>query len=227
MKSPASGQGQLLTVLALLGLVVAGGWGVWRAMRPEAAEGSPHPYRVLGAGVGEEAGKLAGRNAQVVLIVAGGEGDPAAAKNAKAFGEALVKQGLKILATETIPLPEIAMSGSPGKRIPAPHHARILAKYPSAAAFVSLAGYPAFNAAAPAPASPPGPPFIAVVLAGLDPAREGPELQRLLATGLVRLAVTRRGDAVPTASQGGAWRAQFDAHYQVLTPASPGQPAAN
>ncbi|MEN9574086.1 MAG: hypothetical protein RL514_1941 [Verrucomicrobiota bacterium] len=218
MKTSGHSNGQLLTVIALLALVAAGGWGVWRATRPEGSGASPHPYRVLGAGVGEEAGKLVGRNAQVVLIVAGGEGDPAAAQNAQSFSEALVKQGLKILATETIPLPDIAMAGSPGKKIPGQHYARIASQHANAAAVISLAGYPAFSAASPAPAKPAGPPFIAVVLAGLDPAGEGQELQRLLATGFVRLAITRQGNTVPTKSGSSSLRPQFDIHYQVLTP---------
>jgi len=193
-------------------------------MRPQGAEGSPHPYRVLGAGVGEEAGRLAGRTASVVLIVAGSEGNPAAEANARFFSEALTRQGLKILATEAIPLPDIAMTGSPGKRIPGQHYTRIVGKHPAAAAFISLAGYPAFSAAAPAPSRPPGAPFVAVVLAGLDPASEGPELQRLLARGFVRLAVTRRGDTVPASSRSSVLRTQFDTHYQVLTPANSGVP---
>lgn len=226
MKSSGSSNGQLLSVVALVGLTVAGGWGAWRAMRPERMEANPHPYRVLGAGVGEEAGKLAGRNAQVVLIVAGGESDPNATKNAQSFSETLAKQGLKILATETIPFPEIAMAGGPGKKIPGQHYTRILGKHPNAAAFISLAGYPAFSAASPAPAKPAGPPFIAVVQAGLDPAGDGLELQRLLANGFVRLAITRQGNSVPTKSGSSALRTQFDTHYQVLAPpnaAAPGK----
>lgn len=217
MTSPTSRNGQLFTVIGLLALIAAGGWGIWRATRPERVEASPHPYLVLGVGVGEETSKLAGRNAQVVLIVAGGESDPNAAKNAQSFSESLAKQGLKIIATETIPFPEIAMLGSPGKKIPGQHYARILGKHPNAAAFISLAGYPAFSAASPPPAKPVGPLFIAVVLAGLDPAGEGLELQRLLASGFVRLAITRQGSSVPTKSGRSTLRAEFDAHYQVLT----------
>lgn len=213
----SSNNGQLLPLIGLVVLIAAGGWGIWRAMRSEGAGGNPHPYRVLGAGVGEETSKLAGPNAQVVVVVAGGEGDPAAEKNAQAFSEALAKQGLKILATETIPLPEIAMGGSPGKKIPGQRYAQLASKYPAAGAFISLAGYPAFGPASPAPAKPAGPPFIAVVMAGLDPAGEGAELQGLIAGGFVRVAITRKGDAVPTSSRSSGLRSQFDAFYQVRT----------
>jgi len=215
MKSSSGGNGQLPLILALVGLIFVGGWGIWRAVRSESAGESPHPYRVLGAGVSEEAGKLLGPNAQVVVIVAGGEADPAAEKNAHLFNEALTRHGLRILATETIPFPEIAMGGSPGKRIPGQRYLQFVAKYPAAGAFISLAGYPAFGPASPAPAKRVGPPLVAVVTAGLDPASDGVELQRLLADGFVRLAITRKGDAVPTSSRSSALRAQFDAYYQV------------
>ena len=189
----------------------------WRTLRPAGAEGNEHPYRVLGAGVGEETRKLTRADAPVVLIVAGGAGDPAAERNARIFSEALVKQGLKILATETIPLPDIAMNGSPGKKIPGNHYTRLIDKHAGAAAVISLAGYPSFNENSPAPDEVPKVPFIAVVLGGLDPQREGPELQKLLKSGMVRVAVARRGDTVPTSSKGGALRAEFDTHYQLLT----------
>ncbi len=206
---------QLLLVVALLALILGGGWGIWRAVRPAAATGSPHPFLVLGAGAGEEVGKLAGPNAQVVVIVAGGEGDPSAEKNAQTFREALTRQGLKVLATETIPLPEIAMGGSPGKRIPGQRYTQLATKYPTAGAFISLAGYPGFGPAAPPPAKPVGPPFVAVVTAGLDPASDGAELQRLLAAGFVRLVITRKGDGVPTSGRSSGLRAQFDNYYEV------------
>ena len=161
--------------------------------------------------------KLTRPNAPVVVIVAGGAGDPTAEKSAQLFSEALARQGLKILATETIPLPDIAMGGSPGKKIPGHHYARLIDKHAGAAAVISLAGYPAFNETTPAPDEVPKVPFIAVVLGALDPEREGLELQKLLKSGMVRLAVTKRGDTVPTSSKGSALRAEFEAHYQLLT----------
>ena len=217
MKTSTGNNRLLLTVVASLGFILAVGWGIWLSTRSGGFGGNPHPYRILGAGVGEEAGKLAGRNASVVVIVAGGEGDPAAERNAKIFSEALAGQGLKVLATETIPLPELAMLGGPGKKIPGNHYTRLIDKHAGAAAVISLAGYPSFNENSPAPDEVPKVPFIAVVLGGLDPEREGPELQKLLQAGMVRLAVTRRGDTVPTSSKGSALRAEFEAHYQLLT----------
>lgn len=224
MKSSDGNKNQRLVIAALVGIILAGGWFIWRAVRPAGAENNQHPYRVLGAVIGEETGKLAGPNASVVLIVSGGEGDPAAEKNAQLFREALTGQGLKILATEIIPLPEIVMGGSPGKKIPGTHYNRITGKFANAAAFISLAGYPLFNESPLTPPEKSAKPFIAIITAALDPAREEPELQRLLATGFVRLAVTRRGDSVPTSSKSSALRDEFNAHYQILTsvPSRPG-----
>ena len=51
---------------------------------------------------------------------------------------------------------------------------------------------------------------------------EGQELQRLLATGFVRLVVTRQGNTVPTKSGSSSLRSQFDIHYQMLTPPNAG-----
>ena len=217
MKSLARSHDPTLLIRALLVVIVAGGGLLACGVRPSG--GSQHLYRVLGAGVGEEAGKLSGRTAQVVLVVAGGEGNPAAEKNAQTFRAALAEQGFKILATETIPLPELAMIGGPGKKIPGQHYSRLAAKYPGAGAIISLAGFPAFSEAEPAPATAPRPLFIAVVTTALDPASDGQELNRLLQTGLVRLAVTRRGDSLPGSGGSQSLRAQFDLHYQVLAPA--------
>ena len=219
MKFSGNGKQPLILVAALVVIILGGGWSMWRTLRPEGAEGNQYPYRVLGAGVGEETVKLNRPSAPVVVIVAGGAGDPTAEKNAQLFSEALAKQGLKILATETIPLPDIAMAGSPGKKIPGHHYTRLIDKHAGAAAVISLAGYPAFSETSPAPDEAPKVPFIAVVLGGLDPEREGAELQKLLKAGMVRLAVTRRGDSVPTSSKGSALRAEFDQHYQLLTAA--------
>lgn len=218
MKTPTGNNRLPLIIVAILVILLGAGWAIWRATRSGGTGGNQHPYRILGAGVGEEAGKLAGRNAPVVVIVAGGEGDPAAEKNAKIFNETLAGQGLKILATETIPLPELAMLGGPGKKIPGGHYVRILEKHPGATAIISLAGYPAFTDSVP-PASAPRAAFVAVVAAALDPMTEGPELERLLQSGVVRLAVTRRSGTVPSPGGSQSLRAQFDTHYQVHAPA--------
>ena len=204
---------QLVALLSVLAIIVAGGVIYWTQFRDE----SPEVTRLaegLGMAAADEAARLAGGSGKVVLILPkrGTFVDPLVEIQRTAFVKTLAGHaGLSLLATESVETERPGTMGAGGLD-PAEFQA-ILTRAAGAKVVVSLAGFPEFPADAPLVAE-----GRKIVVVGSG----SPQLKALLSAEVVQVVIVPRLKPATTTEKPQTAREWFKLRYEVFTPANVG-----
>lgn len=204
---------QLVALLSVLAIIVAGGVIYWTQFRDE----SPEVTRLaegLGMAAADEAARLAGGSGKVVLILPkrGTFVDPLVEIQRTAFVKTLAGHaGLSLLATESVETERPGTMGAGGLD-PAEFQA-ILTRAAGAKVVASLAGFPEFPADAPLVAE-----GRKIVVVGSG----SPQLKALLSAEVVQVVIVPRLKPATTTEKPQTAREWFKLRYEVFTPANVG-----
>jgi hypothetical protein len=199
---------RVLAALAALGLLLGTGCG-----RPGKVEVGP--AAALGEVAASESANLLGNSGQIVILVSETDKDSSTALGIafKAFTEALKNTGLKVVATETIRLPELVLSGT--DPVPADRFLELVSKHAAVDALISFVGVPRLSAAQITQLPPQRPKIVVAAVFN-------PPSKMLFAQGVVHLAILPRRATTPAEKPPRTAREWFEANYQVVTPETAG-----
>lgn len=204
---------QLVALLSVLAIAVAGGVIYWTQFRDETPETS-RLAEGLGMAAAEESARLAGSSGKVVLILPkrGTFVDPLVEIQRAAFAKALAGHaGVSLLATESVETERPGTMGAGGLD-PAEFQA-ILTRAAGAKVVASLAGFPEFPADKPLVAEGKK---IVVVGSGT------PQLKALLSAEVVQVAIVPRVKPAANSDKPKTAREWFKHSYEIITPANVG-----
>lgn len=198
----------LLAVLAILGSLAV----LYRTQFAGRSGANTQWSEGLGGAAAEETAKLLRGQGRVVLILAdtGNYQDPLMAGQRDAFAKTLARTpGMSLLATEKMETTAPGTMGTGG--LNAGQFRAIIQRHATAAAFVSMVGFP--NLPPEALEEMKGWKFIVV-------GDGGPELKALLEGGVVQVALIPRIKPVTATQPPATPREWFNRAYEIVTPAN-------
>jgi len=203
---------------AVLAMIVSGVMLYKFYTKPNSADGAAQSlFQAYSQVTAQEISRLLGGRGDVVVLIWGPPSDdasnPEGLPDVRAISAALQKDGLHVLAKESVP----PVRSGHGLVWTAENYRSVQEHYPQAAALVSFVGSPQLSAEDIRALPSPRPKLVVVRLAEVETAKP------LLQQGVLDGAVLPQTGAPPSNHQPKTAREWFDKYYLFATPANVGQ----